>query len=706
MLRRAFVTSRLDPTPDRTYHPALRSVSQRGGIPPRRGPRAAVGTLAATAVALALFSGLLVPTFSATAAPPGALPAPLGAGVTAAVVPAAAAGSPLHVIASLPVGGEPEFATFDTATGNLYVPNWGNNNVSVIHGTQVVGTVVVGSIPFSATYDPSNGFVYVVNEGSNNLSVINGTTVVASIPVGSTPQFASYDSFSERLYVSNSGSANVSVVNGTSVVATIPVGTQPSRVVIGGASAGGGGGWSPTPGVAGPVIYVPNTGSNNVTIVGGLGGTSILGSVHVGSGPQFGTWDPANAWLYVPNFNSNNVSVLTSVSPFRVLATVAVGASPFSASFVASTGQVLVVNNGAATVSVIGGLNTETVVATVHVGSGPEFVAQDGAPVNELLVPNTGSSNVTVLGGGKAIASLPAGAAPIYATIDPTNGWVYVQNFAGTNLTVYAPTLSVTFKAHGLPAGTPWNVTTVAPAALLTNVTVGTLGTVVAHVLPGPLAFRVQGPAGYGLAKVVGAGVVNQSFANVAAPTTISVTFGPFETLFFNESNLSKFQAYAGAPWNVSITPTLAHGGPAAQFAATNGTSLQFTVPAGGSYKFLVGGPGSEYKVPAPKGGVHIPAHALTHTVKFVLLTSVVVFKESGLASGTAWTVSITNGSSPARIYPFNTTATTASIVVRLPSGSYNWSVSSAGKTPGTASGAIVVVVPSPSTTVLTGTWT
>lgn len=642
------------------------------------------------------------PTPSAAAAP-----APAGAPFGTAVVPSVGPSNPLHVIASLPVGGEPEFATFDTVTGNLYVPNWGNNNVSVIHGTHVVGTIEVGSIPFSATFDPANGFVYVVNEGSNNLSVINGTTVIASVPVGSTPQFASYDSVNERLYVSNSGSANVSVVNGTSVVATIPVGSQPSRVIIGGASGGGGGGgWSPTPAVAGPIIYVPNTGSNNVTIVGGAGGSSILGNVPVGSGPQFGTWDPANVWLYVPNSNSNNVSILTSVAPFRVLATVAVGTSPFSASYLASTGQVLVVNSGSGTVSVLGGLNTESVVATIPVGSGPEFVAQDGAPVNEVLVPNTGSGNVSVLSGSRAIASLPAGLAPIYATIDPTDGYVYVQNFAGTNLTVYAPTLNVVFKAHGLPSGTPWNVSAGSPPVVRSNVTVGALGTIVDHVLSGRLNFTFHGPAGYGIAKVTGGSVLNQSAANITTPTTISVTFGPLETLYFNESNLSKFQAYAGAPWNVSIAPALLRGGPAAQFASTTGTSLQFTVPAGASYKFLIGGPGPEYKVAGPKGGVHIPAHTLTHTVKFVLLTAVVVFHETGLASGTSWTVTITNGSSPAHTYPFNTTASTASIALHLPAGNYTWTVSSLGHTPTTASGSITVIVPSPATTVQTGPWT
>ncbi len=637
---------------------------------------------------------------------PGASGAATAPGVAPSVTAATSSPNNLAKIATVPVGGEPQFAVYDPTNGLVYVPNWAANNVSVLNGTSVVATLNVGSIPFSTTYDPANHEVYVVNEGSGNVSVINGTSVVASVPVGSLPQFATYDSANERLYVSNSGSANVTVINGTSVVATIPVGSDPSRVVIGQSSGGGGGGgWSPAV-VASPVIYVPNTGSNNVTVVGGISGTQVLASVPVGTSPQFGTWDPNNVWLYVPNLGSDNVSVLTSTTPFHVLATVPVGSSPFSATFVASTGNVLVVNSGSGTVSVIGGLMTETVVATIPVGSGPEYITQDPAPENLLLVPNTGSHNVTIISGTKPVASIAAGTAPIFGTLDPANGLVYIQNFNSANLTVLGPSVPVTFKAHGLPPGTPWGVTAGSPATTENNTTFSGLGAVVFHEPLGPLTFSFSGPAGYGIAKVVGTGLPSQSSVNVTGPSVLTVTFGPLEKVFFNESSLPQFELYAGAVWSVSLTPALSHGGPAAQSASTNGSSINFTAPAGASYKFVVTGPGAEYKVLPPKGGVHVPAHAFTKTVKFKLLSAVVIFKETGLASGTDWTVTISNGTSPVFAYPFSVTQNTTSIKLNLPAGNYTWSVSSAGHTPTTGSGTLTVVVPSTATTVETGPWT
>ncbi len=667
----------------------------------------AAGVAVAAVLVLSVLAAVPLASSSAPASVAGAAGgATAGStGVAPSVVPATTPANNLAPIATIAVGGSPEFAVYDPANGFVYVPNWGNNNVSVIHGTSVIATLNVGSVPFSATYDPANQEVYVVNEGSNNVSVINGTSVVGSVHVGSIPQFASYDGANERLYVSNSGSSNVTVINGTSVVATIPVGADPSRVVIGqGSGGGGGGGWSPA--VTNPVIYVPNTGSNNVTVVGGLTGTQVLASVPVGTSPQFGTWDPNNVWLYVPNLGSNNVSILTSTSPYKVLATVPVGSAPFSASFVPSTGNVLVVNSGSGTVSVLGGVLVESVVATIPVGSGPEYVTQDPAPENLLLVPNTGSGNVSVISGTKAVASLSAGGSPIFGTLDPANGLVYVQNFNSANLTVLGPSVPVTFKAHGLPPGTPWSVTAGSPPTTEANTTVNGLGTVVFHEVPGLLSFSFAGPAGYGIAKVVGTGLPSQSSVNVTGPSVLTVTFGALEKVFFNESALPQFELYAGATWSVNLTPALSHGGPAPQSASTNGPSLNFTAPAGASYKFVVTGPGAEYKVLPPKGGVHVPAHAFTKTVKFKLLTAAVIFKETGLASGTSWTVTISNGTSPVFVYPFSVSGNTSSIKLNLPAGNYTWSVSSAGHTPTTGSGALTVVVPSTATTIQTGPWT
>ena len=63
---------------------------------------------------------------------------------------------------------------------------------------KVVGTITMGSSPVGLAYDSSNGNVYVSNYGSNNVSIINGTTnkVIGKISVGSSLKIKSSFIFS------------------------------------------------------------------------------------------------------------------------------------------------------------------------------------------------------------------------------------------------------------------------------------------------------------------------------------------------------------------------------------------------------------------------------------------------------------------------------------------------------------------------------
>ena len=58
----------------------------------------------------------------------------------------------------------------------------------------VLATVHVGHDPEYATYDRGNGYVYVDDQQSDEVSVLNGSVVVATVPVGLNPQLPAYDS--------------------------------------------------------------------------------------------------------------------------------------------------------------------------------------------------------------------------------------------------------------------------------------------------------------------------------------------------------------------------------------------------------------------------------------------------------------------------------------------------------------------------------
>lgn len=613
---------------------------------------------------------------------------------------------PLEVAGTVHVGGSPEYAAFDASSNELYVPNWGNNNVSVVSGKTVVATITVGTIPFSATYDPADQDVYVVNEGSNSVSVLSGSTVVGNVHVGTQPQFATYDPVNEELYVDNTGSANVTVINGTTVVATLPVGTDPSRPVVGVASSGGGGGggggggWLPAssvrPSATAPDIFVPNTGSDNVTVFGGTGGITRLGSVHVGSHPQFAAWDPSNVWLYVPNNGSNNVSVLSDVAPFSVLYTVPVGTAPFSASFQPATGHVLVTDFGSNELSVLGGTLVNMVVATVHVGTAPEFVLQDPA-VGDLLTPNTGSGNVSVINGTTVVQTLGAGGFPVFGTYDPTNHDLYLQNFRTADLTVLAPVPptggQLTFKEVGLSSGATWGAT-VGTQEL--NATVPSQGksTVTFPVANGSVAFTVTPPAGFGVAKVTGKSSPTYSAVNVSGPTLVVVHFGALETITFSEEIAKSWTGLpTGDNWTVTLTPHGKGENPAV-LSATNrttptGGSVSFVLPKGSHYLFLVT-KRPDYKAAPFKGALGVPAKPLTKNLKFKPITGAVKFTESGLSKGTLWFLNITG--------PMNVSLSTSGPVLKvaLVNGTYSYSAQAKGG-PVTA-GTFTVTAPSPQT--------
>ncbi|MGB6501379.1 MAG: YncE family protein [Thermoplasmata archaeon] len=590
------------------------------------------------------------------------------------------------VLANIGVGAEPEFAAYDSANNRLYVPNWGSNTVSVVQRTAVVATVPVGTLPFSATYDPSNQMVYVVNELSNNVSVLSGTTVMSSVHVGDSPQFAVFDSSNLLVYVSNSGSANISVIRGTAVIATVPVGSDPSAPVVA-SSGGGGGGWDPaadSPSVTSPVIYVPNTGSNNVSMIGGATGTIVLGSIPVGTGPQFAAWDPSNDWLYVPNHGSNNVSILNAPPALTVLYNVQVGHAPWSATYDSKSLRLYVTNFGSNNLTIFQAGIGKTIVGSPTVGTGPEFATPGPGSTDTLTVPNTGSSTVSLLSGLSVVQTLRAGLSPIFATPNPVTGYTYVQNFDSSNITVIGTkgTVAVTFSESGLPSGKLWSLSAGTPLTNASNTTFDKKGTVTILAPNGTLPYAFTPPAAYGVISIVGPGAPTYTSATISGATTLVVHFGLLENVSFTEEGLP-----GSAIWGITLTSPLASGAPA-QSSSTLGTSITLVEPHGAAFKFAITKPTTERASPR-KGTIHIPEHALVKPVKFSVDSAVVHFKETGLAAHTLWGVNVTG---PMAV-SLTTTGTT--LTFHLENGSYSfveWNFTALHPHP--AIGLFTVVVP------------
>jgi YVTN family beta-propeller protein len=246
------------------------------------------------------------------------------------------------VIATIPVGSVPTGLAYDGGKGEVFVANSGSNNVSVISDAtnKVIATIPVRSQPGGVAYDSGKGEVFVTNQGSNTVSVISDATnkVIATIPVGSVPAGLAYDSGKGEVFVTNFNSNNVSVISDATnkVIATIPVGSQPGGVAY---DSGKG------------EVFVANDGSNNVSVISDAT-NKVIATIPIGNGPNRVAYDSRKGEVFVANRYSNNVSVISDTSD-TVTSTVTVGAAPAFAAYDLSNGYVYVSNSVQGTISII-----------------------------------------------------------------------------------------------------------------------------------------------------------------------------------------------------------------------------------------------------------------------------------------------------------------------------------------------------------------
>ncbi len=299
--------------------------------------------------------------------------------------------------------------------------------------------------------------------------------------------------------------------------------------------------------------------------------------------------------------------------------------------------------------AVVGVLGVVMLLTLSAVGLGASLVSTSAAPV-----------------ANRAISASPAASTAVTPAVVPAV--VFLEN--------------VTFKALGLPNGSVWNVTAGSPPATQSNTTVGSHGLIVFQEPNGTLNFSIQGPAGFGVAKVVGKGVPSQTSDVINGTTEITVVFRPIVTLTFNETGL-----LPGTVWGIAITSALPHGGPAPQNATTNGTSISFSVVKG-TYHFVVTPMPADYRAMPHKGTVG--AGHPEKLIRFKMITAAVVFKETGLAPNTLWQVNVTGS-----LVSESLNSTRGSLRFNLPSGNYTftvWNFTSAHPTP--ESGSFTVVAP------------
>ncbi|MFP3219764.1 MAG: hypothetical protein RXR41_01200 [Candidatus Marsarchaeota archaeon] len=230
-------------------------------------------------------------------------------------------------------------------------------------------------------------------------------------------------------------------------------------------------------------------------------------------------------------------------------------------------------------------------------------------------------------------------------------------NFTGTFAQLYA----VTFNEVGLASGTQWAVT-VSPSASGTvtsgtsapsGVTLYSTSSSIILALPnGQYDFSVVPVDGYSSSPSSGAFTVQN--ANLSEPIKFSPVSTPtqYYTVTFEESGLP-----SGSSWSVTFNGIT---------RSSSGSSVAFSSTPPGTYPFSITAP-SGYSASPSTGSVKVSTTSVTEPISFSQQTYSVTFTESGLPSGSSWSVSL-NG--------ITQYSTTDEVVFSEVVGTYSYSIS------------------------------
>jgi hypothetical protein len=223
----------------------------------------------------------------------------------------------------------------------------------------------------------------------------------------------------------------------------------------------------------------------------------------------------------------------------------------------------------------------------------------------------------------------------------------------------------IVFAESGLPASTSWSVT------LGGSSQSSSTASITFSEENGSYSFSVASETGYTVNQASGTITVHGS--DVSQPITFSPlsTSTPTYTVTFTEAGLP-----AGTDWSVTL------GGTANSSTTTTVTFRE----ANGSYAFTVGTVSGYSSTPA-SGSEAVRGAAVSKSITFAAIppsTYSVTFSETGLPSGTSWTVTL-DGTPDSGVAP-------ASIVFsNVANGSHPFTVSATGYTATPSSGTLPV---------------
>jgi YVTN family beta-propeller protein len=466
-----------------------------------------------------------------------------------------------------------------------------SEGVYAVLSVAVVGSLLLSGLVAHVPQAQSPGAV--APPAALSTSQVHPAWTAITVGAGNGPYQATYDSGNGYVYVTNTGSSTVTVINGTTQVATVPVQEQPQTMV-----------YDPEDGD----IYVSSYMSYLMTVING---TTVVGSPVVNMFPGSACYDSENGFVYVPSWGGN-VTVLNGT---HVVARLKAGWEPVAATCDSGTGWVYVSNSNSGNVTVINGTR---VVGSVTTGVGPQGGAYDREN-GCVYIPNFNTDNVSVVNGTTLVGTIAVGGFPRSDAYDGANGYVYVVNSelndSGVsvidglqviaNLTVGSNPWSGTYDS--------WNGDMYVTNLFSTFVSVISGTTVIGSVNVGSYPRYATYDSGNGYVYVP-----NGNSGNVSVFPTIGYT------VTFTETGLPK-----GTSWSVDL------GGVQQESNATTDVFFE----RNGSYNYSVES-SSGYVASPATGSVTVGGQVGNVLLRFALPYAV-TFLESGLPSGTTWSVTL-----------------------------------------------------------------
>ena len=315
------------------------------------------------------------------------------------------------VTSTITAGDNPRDVEFSADGSAAYVPNYGDNTVTVIDGTTltVTNTIPVGSgNPTDVALSPTRSIAYVTKVNADLVAVVDLTNgnVIDSITTGDGPNSVAFTPNGERAFVANESGDSVTIIDATtdSVIGTTAVGDNPFALAI-------------TP--DGSRVYVTNYGSRSITVLN-AGTGSVMGSpIPLAGQPLKFSFTP-NGTRAVVATRSPNAAEFVEVASGTSTNSVALGSGPLDVAITPNAGTAYVTNFSAFSVSVI------------------SMTATPGAPTSVAGTPGNGEVDLTWT------APTEIGGAPIlgYRVEKQLDGGAWEPAIANTGSTSTSATVS------------------------------------------------------------------------------------------------------------------------------------------------------------------------------------------------------------------------------------------------------------------------